>query len=117
MRKDASSAVREIYQALDRDEAMARMKKVVEKYEERAPKFCEWLEENFIEGLTFFSFPKDHWKKIRTNNLLERMNQEQKRRTKSVRLFPSIESCERLATAIAMRIHEEWGAGPKYMTF
>lgn len=117
MRKDASSAVREIYQALDRDEAMARMKKVIEKYEKRAPKFCEWLEENFIEGLTFFSFPKDHWKKIRTNNLLERMNQEQKRRTKSVRLFPSIESCERLATAIAMRIHEEWGAGPKYMTF
>jgi putative transposase len=115
MKKEACAAVREIYQALDRDEATMRMKKVIERYQERAQKFCEWLEEHFVEGLTFFSFPKEHWKKIRTNNLLERMNQEQKRRTRNVRLFPSIESCERLVTAIAMRIHEEWSTQSKYM--
>ena len=115
MRKEASAAVREIYEALDRDEAEKRMRKVVERYQDRASKFCEWLEEHFVEGLTFFSFPKDHWKKIRTNNLLERMNQEQRRRTRVVRLFPSIESCERLVITIAMRIHEEWSTSKKYL--
>lgn len=114
MRKEASAAVREIYEALDRDEAERRMRKVIERYESKASKFCEWLEENFIEGLTFFDFPKEHWKKIRTNNLLERMNQEQRRRTRTVRLFPSIKSCERLVITIAMRIHEEWSTGKRY---
>lgn len=115
MREEASAAVREIYGAMDKAEAEARMRKVVERYHSKAAKFCEWLEEHFIEGLTFFSFPKEHWKKIRTNNLLERMNQEQKRRTRVARLFPSIESCERLVISIAIRIHEEWSTGRRYM--
>jgi len=116
MRQEASAAVREIYQALDRDEAERRMQKVIERYKGKATKFCDWLEEHFVEGLTFFDFPKEHWKKIRTNNLLERMNQEQRRRTRVVRLFPSVESCERLVITIAMRIHEEWGVSKRYMT-
>lgn len=115
MRREASAAVREIYQAIDKREAEERMRKVVEHYKDKAPNFCDWLEENFVEGLTFFDFPKAHWKKIRTNNLMERMNQEQKRRTRSVRLFPSVESCERLVITIAMRINEEWSTSKKYL--
>jgi transposase-like protein len=115
MRKEVFAAVREIYQAWDRDEAEMRMRKVIEYYKSKASKFCEWLEENFVEGLTFFAFPKEHWKKIRTNNLLERMNQEQRRRTRVVRLFPSVESCERLVITVAMRIHEEWSTSKKYL--
>ncbi len=116
MRKEASAAVREIYQAIDKNEAEQRMQKVIERYKEKASKFCDWLEENFIEGLTFFDFPKEHWKNIRTNNLIERLNQEQKRRTRTVRLFPSAASCERLVIAIAMRIHEEWSTSNRYLT-
>ena len=82
MKKEASAAVREIYQAIDKNEAEQRMRKVVERYKDKALHFCDWLEEHFVEGLTFFDFPKSHWKKIRTNNLMERMNQEQKRRTR-----------------------------------
>lgn len=115
MRKEASSAVKEIYQAISKEEAEMRMNKVIENYKDKASKFCDWLEENFIEGLTFFDFPKEHWKKIRTNNLVERINKEQKRRTRVVGLFPSIESCERLVVTIAMGIHEEWASGRKYM--
>ena len=74
MRKEASAAVREIYQAVDKQEAEGRLRKIVEHYKDRASKFCDWLEENFVEGLTFFEFPKEHWKKIRTNNVLERAN-------------------------------------------
>jgi len=115
MREEASAAVREIYEAIDREEAEVRMRKVVERYQSKATKFCDWLEEHFVDGLTFFLFPKEHWKKIRTNNLLERMNQEQRRRTRVARLFPSIESCERLVISIAIRIHEEWSTGRRYM--
>jgi transposase-like protein len=115
MKKEICSEVREIYQALDKEEADRRMRKTIERYKNKASKFCDWLEEHFIEGLTFFDFPKDHWKKIRTNNLVERMNQEQKRRTIILRLFPSVESCERLVITIAMRIHEEWSVNVKYM--
>lgn len=116
MRKEICQAVREIYQALDRIEAESRLKRTVERFKDRASKFCDWLEEHFIEGLTFFDFPKEHWKKIRTINLVERINQEEKRRTKVARLFPSIESCERLVVMIAMKIHEEWATGKKYLT-
>jgi len=48
--------------------------------------------------------------------VVERINQEQKRRTRVARLFPSISSCERLVITIAMRIHEEWAPGKKYLT-
>ena len=115
MKKEASAAVREIYQAIDKNEAEQRLKKVVDRYKDKASNFCDWLEENFVEGLTFFDFPKTHWKKIRTNNLMERMNQEQKRRTRSARLFPSVESCERLVITIAMRINEDWSTSKKYL--
>ena len=116
MRKEIADAVREIYNAVDREEAEMRLRKVVERFQDKASKFCEWLEEHFIEGLTFFRFPKEHWKKIRTVNVVERINEEQKRRTRSVRLFPSVKSCERLVITIAMRIHEEWASGKKYLT-
>lgn len=116
MRKEICGAVREIYQAVDKYEAEARLKKIVERFKDKASKFCDWLEEHFVEGLTFFDFPKEHWRKIRTVNVVERINQEEKRRTRIARLFPSIESCERLVVMIAMRIHEEWATGKKYLT-
>lgn len=115
MRSEICQSVREIYQATDRQEAEMRLRKTVERYREKASKFCDWLEEHFIEGLTYYEFPKQHWKQIRTSNVVERINQEQKRRTRVARLFPSIASCERLVVTIAMRIHEEWGSGKKYL--
>jgi len=106
MRKDISQTVRDIYQAPSAHEAKARLKQAVEKYQEKAPKFSDWLEENLEEGLTYYQFPREHWKKIRTNNVSERLNQEIKRRTRVARLFPSIKSCERLAT-IVVEIHDD----------
>ena len=116
MRSEICAAVKEIYTAQDRQEAETRMKKVINRYEGKCQKFCDWLEEHFIEGLTFFEFPKAHWQKIRTSNVVERINREQKRRTRVSGLFPSISSCERLVGAIAMQIHEEWAVNGKYLT-
>lgn len=116
LKKEIAGSVRSIYQAMDKKEAMERLKRMADRFKDKAEKFCDWLEENLIEGLTFFDFPESHWKRIRTVNVVERINQEQKRRTKAVRLFPNIESCERLVVTIAMRIHEEWAVGNRYLT-
>ena len=116
LKKEIAGAVRDIYQAMGKEEAIERLRRTVEHFKDKAAKFCNWLEENFIEGLTFFDFPESHWKRIRTVNIIERINQEQKRRTKAVRLFPNVESCERLVVTIAMRIHEEWAVGNRYVT-
>ena len=115
MRPEIHEAVKSIYGAQDRAEAEARLKKVVERFKDKASKFCSWLETNFIEGLTFYDFPKKHWRKIRTVNAVERINREQKRRTRVAGLFPSVESCERLVVSIGIRIHEDWSTGKKYM--
>lgn len=116
MRGEIAQAVRDIYQALDRQEAEKRIKETAQKYEKRAPKFCKWLEENAIEGMTFYSRPRAHWKKIRTVNVVERLNEEIKRRTRVARLFPNEASCERLVTAVVAEIHEEWISEKRYLT-
>jgi len=116
MRGEIAQAVRDIFQALDRQEAERRVKETVKKYEEKAPKFCDWLEENALEGMAYYSRPRDHWKKIRTVNVVERLNEEVKRRTRVARLFPNEASCERLITAVVAEIHDEWVSGRKYMT-
>ncbi len=117
MRKEIAQAVKDIYQALDREEGERRVKEAVKKYEQRAPKFCEWLEENSAEGMTFYSYPREHWRKIRTVNVVERLNEEVKRRTRVARLFPNEASCERLVAAVTMEIHEEWISGKRYLTW
>lgn len=110
MKEECCQAVREIYGAISREEAKMRLDRIVERLKFKANRFCTWLEESFVEGLTFYQFPQDHWKKIRTVNIVERLNQEQKRRTRVVRLFPSVESCERLVVTIGMRTNEEWSS-------
>ena len=117
MRKEIAQSIRDIYQAISLEEAKTRIQKTIDEYKEKASRFVEWLEENFEEGLTFYRFPRDHWKKIRTSNCLERVNQEIKRRTSIARLFPNEESCKRLVTAILVEIHEDWISGKRYMTF
>jgi len=61
------------------------------------------------------AFPKAHWKRIRTTNMVERVNAEIKRRTKVVNAFPSRDSLLRLAVSIIMDINEEWVTGNQYL--
>jgi putative transposase len=85
------------------------------KYQKRAPEFAKWLEENIDEGLTVFQFPKEHWKKLRTTNGMERLNREIKRRTRVAVIFPNKESALRLVTGILIEIHEDWITGKQYL--
>ncbi len=66
--------------------------------------------------MSYTAFPKQHGKRIRTTNLMERVNKELKRRTKVVGAFPNEESLLRLVGSILMDINEEWVASRKYLT-
>ena len=57
----------------------------------------------------------EHWKKLRTSNMVERTNQVFKRHGRVVRIFPNPESCVRLYGAIAKEWDEDWVSGKKYL--
>jgi putative transposase len=89
---------------------------VAKKWHEKGPeKIAEHLEEHIEGCLSCLSFPESHRRRIRTTNGLERFNQELKRRTRVVRIFPNREACLRLVTALAVEQSEEWITGRRYL--
>jgi putative transposase len=81
----------------------------------RDGELAEWLEIDGQETLSCCHFPLEHHRRIRTTNGLERVNQELKRRTRVVRIFPNPASCLRLATALLKEWHEDWITGRRYL--
>ena len=115
MRREVAEDLRSIFNTPDRETAETFLKRAVEKYAMLAPKLADWMEVNLPEGFTVFSFPRDHQRKLRTSNFLERLSQEIKRRTRVVRVFPNELSCLRLISAILMEVGEEWEYGRLYL--
>ena len=115
MRHEIAEVMREILHSPTLEIAQEMKKQAIEKYRKRAPEFAKWLDENIDEGLTVFQFPKEHWKKLRTSNGIERVNREIKRRTKVAVLFPNKESALRLVTGVIIEIHEDWITGRPYL--
>ena len=76
----------------------ALLQRLLDKYAQTAPALVAWAEENLAEGLTIFAFPEAHRRRLRTTNMVERLNKEVKRRTSVATLFPNEASCLRLVT-------------------
>ena len=68
------------------------------------------------EGLTIFQLPAEHRKRMRTTNLLERLNKEMKRRTQVATLFPNEASLLCLITAVLTEYSDNWETGRNYLT-
>lgn len=88
---------------------------VAEKWRETHPAVAEHLETGTEACLTCHAFPATHQRRIRTTNGIERLNQEIKRRTSVVRIFPNRASCLRLVTALCAEQSEEWLSGRRYL--
>jgi transposase-like protein len=117
MRGAVAADLRNVFDAPDRAEADRLLDKVVKSYEKTAPKLAGWLVENVSEGLTVFAYPKKHRRRVRTSNMVERLNQEIRRRTRVVRVFPNVASCLRLVSAVLMEISEDWASDIPLMKF
>jgi len=112
---DCLQELRWMYERRDREEARQDLKAWLEKWATKYPKLCEWVESNIEETWTYYRLPLAHHKHLKSTNLLERFNQEIKRRTLVVRIFPDEASCLRLIRAIAAETHEEWMEGSRYL--
>lgn len=117
IKKEVNDDLRGVFDAADGERAEQELKRVVQKYEKSAPKLARWIDENVREGLTVFRLPAMHRRRLRTTNVLERLNREIKRRTRVATLFPNSASLLRLVTAVLMEQSEEWETGKRYVTF
>lgn len=115
MRGQVADDLRDIFNAKDLPSAEGRLQKCIEKYSKSAPQLADWIEDNVPEGLAVFALPAKHRHRMRTTNMLERLHEEVKRRTRVARLFPNEASLLRLVSAIEMEISEDWMAGSRYL--
>lgn len=112
---DCLQELRWMYERRDVEEARRDLRQWLEKWAGKYPKLCAWAETNIEETWTFYRLPVAHHKHLKSTNLLERFNQEIKRRTLVVRIFPDEASCLRLIRAVASEQHEEWMEGSRYL--
>jgi len=96
--------------------ARKRMDEAIEVLERSHPGVGQMLDDHGEEILTVYQLPVWQHRGMKSTNMLERYNQELKRRTKVVRIFPNQESCLRLVTALAIEMTEEW-LGRRYLIF
>jgi len=116
MRKGVASDIRNIFNAPDQAEAQRLLDFSIEKYKKSASKLSVWMETNIPEGFTVFSLPEHQRKKLRSTNMVERLNREIKRRTRVATLFPNEASLLRLVSAILSETSEEWETGRMYLS-
>lgn len=112
---DCLKELRWLYDRLNLEEARNDVKSWLKKWQGRYPKLCDWVEENIEETLTFYRWPQAHYKHLKSTNMLERINQELKRRSHVVRIFPNSASCLRLMRALTVEIHEDWIEQHRYL--
>ena len=112
---DCLQELRWIYDRRDLAEARRDLAAWLGRWQAKYPKLTGWAEEHIEETLTFYRLPRQHHKHLKSTNMLERLNEEIKRRTHVVRIFPNAESCLRLVRALAVEAHENWLEQHRYL--
>jgi len=115
MRKGVANDIRNIFNAPNQSEAERLLDLSIEKYKKTASKLSSWMETNIPEGFTVFFVPENQRKKLRSTNMVERLNRGIKRRTRVATLFPNEASLLRLVSAILSETSEEWETGKRYL--
>jgi putative transposase len=114
-RKELAEGLRGVFAVPSRELALRAAQELADRWRRSHRKVAEHIEEHVEECLSCLAFPEAHRRRIRTTNGLERFNQEIKRRTRVVRIFPNREACLRLVTAMAVEQSEEWVTGRRYL--
>lgn len=112
---DCLKELRWLYDRRDIEEAQKDLANWLKRWQTKYPKLCGWVEENIEETFSFYQLPMGHHKHMKSTNMIERLNEEIKRRTRVVRIFPNNESCLRLIRALGAEMHENWIEAPRYL--
>jgi putative transposase len=114
-RKELAEGLRGVFAAPSREVALRLASELAARWRRSHPAVAKHLEEHIEECLSCLAFPESHRRRIRTTNGLERLNQEIKRRSRVVRIFPNREACLRLVSALAIEQSEEWVTSRRYL--
>ena len=112
---DCLKELRWMYDRRSLEEARKDLAAWLLKWQTTYPKLCDWVEESIEETFTYYKLPIQHHKHMKSTNMLERQNEEIKRRTYVIRIFPNAESCLRLVRALAVELHENWIEATRYL--
>jgi putative transposase len=110
------AAVKTIFAHTEPDAVAAQWDKVADTLAESFPKVTKMMRDAKVDVLAFRVFPKAHWQKIWSNNPIERLNKEIKRRADVVEIFPNPAAFLRLATAVVIESHDEWQVTRRYVS-
>ena len=111
-----AAAFRSIFALGTPQEVSARWDEVADTIADRFPKAAESMRHTKTDLLAFTAFPPAHWRKIWSNNPLERLNKEVKRRSNVVGIFPNDAAVIRLVGAILADQHDEWAIARRYLS-
>jgi transposase-like protein len=111
-----ATMVRSIFAQPDADTVREQHLRVIAQLEERFPEAAALLEKAAPELLAFTYLPKEHWRQLWSNNSLERLNKEIRRRTDVVGIFPDRASIIRLVGAVLAEQNDEWAVARRYMS-
>jgi len=98
------------------EEAISAANGMIATYEDSKPRLAKFLMDNLYDSCTYLTFPKTHWRKLHSTNVLERFNKEIKRRTKVIGAFPNEGSILRLLVPLAIDTNAKW-LGRNYVSF
>ena len=112
---DCRQELRWLYDRRTLKEAEQDLQAWLMRWATRYPKLTDWVEAHIGETLNFYSLPRQHHTHLKSTNMLERLNEEIKRRTRVVRIFPNAASCLRLVRALCAETHEGWLEDHRYL--
>jgi len=111
-----ATMVRTIFAQPDAATVHEQHHRIVDQLATRFPEAAALLEEAVTDLLAFTGFPKEHWRQLWSNNSLERLNKEIRRRTDVVGIFPDRASIVRLVGAVLAEQNDEWAVARRYMS-
>jgi putative transposase len=111
-----AATIRTIFVQPDADTARTTWRRVADGFRERFPRLAVLLDTAEADVLAYLGFPREHWQQIWSNNPLERLNKEIKRRTDVVGIFPNTAAVVRLVGAILAEQHDEWQVSRRYFS-
>jgi len=112
LKESVADDLRAIFYASSKKEALTFFKAFRSRWSQQLPSAVSSLERSIDSCLTFFNFPKDEWLSLRTSNIIERLNKEFKRRTKTMEIVPGEAACYRLLAFISLKMELHWRTTP-----
>jgi transposase-like protein len=111
-----AATIRTVFVQPDAEAARTTWRRVADGFRERFPRLAALLDGAEADVLAYLSFPREHWQQIWSNNPLERLNKEIKRRTDVVGIFPNTAAVVRLVGAVLAEQHDEWQVSRRYFS-